>query len=190
MNHVIYLFGASCSGKSTLGEALQCSLGSEWTYIDRDDLIEQGLCVDSTANATLEEKVQQIKNRVIIDAQIPWREKRQGEFYFLILPPLQTLLERDAARTLELKRPEQRARYAREYVIETHQTLDKMKKAQFDYCFDSSQLSIQQEVEVIRDFVSYQAKPSLRIKYTCLVIAGLTFSLICALLYREEEWID
>src|ERR1700722_7641570 len=98
MNNIIYLFGASCSGKSTLGKALQNSLGNQWTYIDRDDLIEQGLCSDSTANAALEEKVQSIKNRVIIDAQIPWRKKRKDELYFLVLPPLKTLLERDATR--------------------------------------------------------------------------------------------
>ena len=153
MHSIIYLFGASCSGKSTLGRALQESLGSEWTYIDRDDLIEQGLCTDSTANTILEEKVQLIKNRVIIDAQIPWREKKMGELYFLVLPPLNILLERDEARTIFLRRTDNAAHYAKEYVKETYQTLEGIEKTKFDFCFDSSQISVQQEVDAISSFI-------------------------------------
>lgn len=87
MNNIIFLFGPSCSGKSTLAKALHNHFGNEWTYIDRDDLIEQNLCTDLTADATLEERIRSIKNKVIIDAQIPWRKKREGEFYFRVLPP-------------------------------------------------------------------------------------------------------
>lgn len=150
MNGVIYLFGASCSGKSTLGKALHKDLGSEWTYIDRDDLIEQGICSELTADRALEEKVSLIKNRVIVDTQIPWREKKEGELYFLILPPLEILLRRDEERTLKLNRSEKRAYYAREYVKETHGILHQMEKAKFDCHFDSSQSSILQEVDVIK----------------------------------------
>ncbi len=57
MNSVIYLFGASCSGKSTLGGVLQESLGNEWVYIDRDDIIEQNGCTEEAANNILEEKI-------------------------------------------------------------------------------------------------------------------------------------
>jgi Chloramphenicol phosphotransferase-like protein len=153
MNNIIYLFGASCSGKSTLGNALQNSLGSQWTYVDRDDLIEQGLCSDSTANTALEEKVQSIKNRVIIDAQIPWRKKREGELYFLVLPPLKTLLERDTARTEQLKRTEKCAYDAKKYVIKTHQILNQIEKIEFNYCFDSSQVSVQDEVNTVTTFI-------------------------------------
>ncbi len=149
---LIYLFGASCSGKSTLGKALFSTLGTHWTYIDRDDLIEQGVCSDSTANATLEKRIELIKDRVIIDAQIPWRKKNLGELYFLVLPPLQTLLERDAKRTSQLQRTKIQAQYAREYVIETHQQLEQIDKAEFDYCFDSSKLSVQDEVKIIQTF--------------------------------------
>lgn len=79
---VIFLFGASCSGKSTLGKALQKSLGSAWTYIDRDDLIEQGECTDLTANEALDKRIESSKSRVIIDAQTPWRTKRKGRVIF------------------------------------------------------------------------------------------------------------
>lgn len=147
---VIYLFGASCSGKSTLGQALLSHLGNQWTYVDRDDLIDQGLCSDTTADVTLEAKIQQIRNRVIVDAQIPWKKKEKGELYFLVLPPLQTLLDRDTQRTSELQRTATKAQSARDYVIETHDTLAQMDKADFDYCFDSSQLSVQDEVNLIQ----------------------------------------
>ena len=187
MNDVIYIFGASCSGKSTLAKALQNSLGSQWTYIDRDDLIEQGLCSDSTANKALEKKVQLIKNRVIIDAQIPWRKKGKGELYFLVLPSLKTLLERDTARTLKLKRTERRAYYAREYVKETYQILDKIEKTAFDYCFDSSKAFVQDEVNLIKTFIYDNSQCNLQIKYIYVAVAGLAFSLVCMLLYVNNS---
>ncbi len=181
MNNIIYLFGASCSGKSTLGKALQNSLGSGWTYIDRDDLIEQGLCTDLTANTTLDEKVQLIRNRVIVDAQIPWRKKREGELYFLVLPPLKTLLERDFTRTLLLGRTVKQACYAKEYVIQTYENLDRMDKTEFNYCFDSSQVSVRDEVNTIKAFVVYTPQLNLQVKCICFAIAGLALSLVCVL---------
>ena len=150
MSSIIFLFGPSCSGKSTLGKALQNNLGSEWTYIDRDDLIEQKLCTDSNADQMLEEKIQLIKNKMIIDAQVPWKEKQKGEFYFMVLPPLEVLLERDANRTLKLKRSEKRAYYAQQYVLETHHTLSRLPRENFDYCFDSSRESILEEINRVK----------------------------------------
>jgi adenylate kinase family enzyme len=152
----IYIFGASCSGKSTLSKALQKSLGNEWIRIDRDDLIEQEAYSD--ADAVLEEKIQLIKDKIIIDAQIPWRKKRVGEFYFFVLPPLQTLLERDAVRTMRLKRSEERAARAKVYVINTHQTLDAMEQTDFDQRFDSSQVSVEEEVAAIKSALIGQQK--------------------------------
>ncbi|MBA2369905.1 MAG: hypothetical protein H0V82_12945 [Candidatus Protochlamydia sp.] len=116
MSNIIFLFGPSCSGKSTLSIALQESLGNEWTYIDRDELIEQNVCTVSAADRTLEEKIKLMKGKIIIDAQVPWKEKQKGEFYFMILPPLEVLLKRDVERTINLKRPEKQAFFAREYV--------------------------------------------------------------------------
>ncbi|MBA3817059.1 MAG: hypothetical protein H0X29_11190 [Parachlamydiaceae bacterium] len=186
MDNIIYLFGASCSGKSTLGKALQNSLGSGWTYIDRDILIEHGLCTDLTANSALDKKVYVIATRVIVDAQIPWRKKRDGELYFLVLPPLKVLLERDSARTVLLKRTEKQAYYANEYVRETYESLDRMEKTEFDYCFDSSQISVQDEVNIIKGFLTHSPQSDIEVKYKCITIAGLAFSLICAfILYKN-----
>jgi adenylate kinase family enzyme len=157
MSNVIFLFGPSCSGKSTLGKALQSNLGSEWTYLDRDDLIEQNVCTDLTANKTLEERIQSVKNKIIIDAQIPWRERREGEFYFMVLPPLEVLLARDAARTITLQRSSQRAQYAREYVIETYNALSTMDRKSFDRCFDSSRESVSDEISVVQAVIKKRA---------------------------------
>jgi len=89
----------------------------------------------------------------IVDAQVPWREKHENELYFLVLPPLQTCLKRDAERTatLKLNRHEERAKWCRHYIIETHTTLSSWPKDQFDNCFDSSVLSVAEEVEKIAD---------------------------------------
>ncbi|MDP1880027.1 MAG: hypothetical protein Q8K60_03700 [Parachlamydiaceae bacterium] len=158
MSNVIFLFGPSCSGKSTLGQALQENLGSEWTYIDRDDLIEQNTCTESTADRTLEERIQSIKGKIIIDAQIPWREKQKGEFYFMVLPPLEVLLKkRDAERTTKLQRPERQAYYTREYVLETHDTLSNMNRKIFNHYFDSSRESVMNEINMVKTIIKYNS---------------------------------
>lgn len=159
MSAVIFLFGPSCSGKSTLGKALQQSLGREWTYIDRDVLIEQKECTDETADKILEEKIQSLKSKIIIDAQIPWRERQNGEFYFMILPPLQVLLERDKERTVELKRSEKEAFYTRAYVLGTYNILNRMDKKSFNHYFDSSRESVSDEVRMVKSV--FQNKESL-----------------------------
>lgn len=146
MCNVIFLFGPSCAGKSTLGIALQNDLGNDWTYIDRDDLPE------SEADETLEKRIESVKN-LIIDAQIPWREKKMGEFYFVVLPPLDILLQRDAERSEELHRSAKRAHYAREYVLETYNTLSAMKQETFDHCFDSSKESVTDEINRIKSVI-------------------------------------
>lgn len=155
MSSIVFVFGPSCSGKSTLCEALLQDLGNGWQCVDRDDLIEKRVCSEEDANVTLDKKVRSIGTRVIVDAQIPWRKKEAEEFYFLVLPPLEILLERDRVRTLNLKRTPHDAHWAKDYVIETHQILATMKETNqdFDHCFDSSQTSVQKEVEKIRFFV-------------------------------------
>lgn len=150
---IIFIFGPSCSGKSTLGQALQKNLGSEWTYIDRDVLIEQNACTDSTADQALEERIQSIKNKIIIDAQIPWREQQKGEFYFMLLPPLEVLLQRDAKRAIKLKRPKRQAHYARKYVLETHDVLSNLNRENFNHCFDSSCVSVMDEINMIKAMI-------------------------------------
>jgi adenylate kinase family enzyme len=154
MNSIVYVFGPSCSGKSTLTKALQSDLGDSWKVIDRDDLIEQGICTELTANSLLETKVTELHKQVIIDAQIPWRKKKLNEFYFLILPPLEILLERDTQRTARLNRSEKQAFWAKDYVIETHHLLSRMEKSEFDHCWEST--SIEEEVTRIKTLLKAQ----------------------------------
>jgi hypothetical protein len=70
-----------------------------------------------------------------------------------VLPPLTTLLERDAARTRLFKRTKEFAYQAKEYVIETHDTLDQMEKTEFRAHFDSSKVSVQEEVDAIKKII-------------------------------------
>lgn len=149
----VFLFGPSCSGKSTLGKALQSNLGGKWTYIDRDELIERKLCTEAIADRLLDEKIQSLKDKVIVDAQIPWREKQKGEIYALLLPPLEVLLERDAMRTVKLQRTAKRAFYARQYVEETHLILNAMERNRFNCCFDSSHESVCNEIDRIKSII-------------------------------------
>ena len=184
MSNVIFLFGPSCSGKSTLGRSLKRKLGSEWTYIDRDILIEQNVCTDSTADKALEERIQSIKNKIIIDAQIPWRDRRKGEFYFMILPPLQVLLKRDADRTVKFQRSAQQAHDAREYVLITHSALSSMKRQGFNHCFDSSRESVKEEIKIIRSVI--KQNPSSYIKYFSFTLAGIAFTIFCAIFINKK----
>lgn len=151
---VIYIFGPSCGGKSTLGMALKESLGDQWTYVDRDKLIEQN-CKneqeENDLNVCLEEKIRSLKEKVIVDAQKPWREKKQDELYILVLAPLNVLLERDAERVRNWTSSKPRSKWATDYVIKTHQIFENMKKEQFDYQFDSSRVSVQEEVNLIKN---------------------------------------
>jgi len=185
--NIIFLFGASCSGKSTLGMALQRSLGNRWTYIDRDVLIEQGICSESKANDVLDEKIKVIKNNIIIDAQIPWREKRTGELYFLVTSPLKTLLDRDSERTKYLQLPHKIALQNKEYVIKTAHALNEIEKTKFDRSFDSSQLSVQYEVNTIKTFIY---KPNMQSKKVYVMLVGLTISWICVLILFSKRLPD
>lgn len=188
MTNVIFIFGPSCSGKSTLGKALQYSLGREWTYLDRDDLIEQHLCTESNANKTLDEKIRSLEKKIIVDAQIPWRKKRSDELYFMVLPPLKILLERDQARTIKLQRTDKRAHYAHQYVIETFNTLSNLDKTIFNHCFDSSQESIPDEVSVIKSIINCDRH--VYINYFYLAVAGFSLSIICAIHLKFKAYLQ
>lgn len=175
---VIFLFGPSCAGKSTLGKALAQSLGREWHYIDRDELIEQRVCREEGANVELDARIFALREKIIIDAQIPWRQKQREERYFLILPPLSILLERDGERTRELSRDQLTARAARRYVCETHATLSSMKPCLgFDECFDSSKMSVEQEVESIKTHIP-QPDEFFGSTIKCLLVAGLVIGVL------------
>ena len=145
----IFIFGPSCSGKSTLAKALHKKWGPNWTRIDRDDLIEAGCHSEMEANTLLDLKIKTIKEKFIIDAQLPWREKKEGEYYILVLPPLEVLIQRDEKRAAFRQRSEKRAEQARQFVITTHATLSRMTPDSFDAFLDSSLLSLEEEISKV-----------------------------------------
>ena len=99
----IFIFGPSCSGKSSLSQFLYSQLGDDWIHLDRDDLIEKEGILDENADKEIDNRLE-AKSKFIIDAQIPWRDKKTGELYFLVFPPLKTLTDRDEKRTKDLLR--------------------------------------------------------------------------------------
>lgn len=153
---IIFVFGPSCGGKSTLSKALVQELGPSWSYLDRDDLIENNFCTDEKADDLIEKSILsfQEKNRhLVIDAQIPWRDPRkENELYLLVYAPLSELLLRDAKRTTLLQRPEKRAYYARLYVEETFAKVFEIPSNlgfHYDLVLDSSQSPINDEIQEV-----------------------------------------
>lgn len=155
LSSILFIFGPSCGGKSTLSKALIKELGPTWTYLDRDTL------VDETANQMIESVIpffQEHNQNLIIDAQVPWRKAHQeNEWYVLVYAPLENLLERDDTRTLRLNRPQKRAYYAREYVKKTFaEVFEIPAKLGFNYdlVLDSSQSAISNEIEEVLKLIN------------------------------------
>lgn len=140
----IFIFGPSCSGKSTLAKELKERMGESWSVLDRDDLVQKEEIPEGKANEEVDRRLEG-RTSMIVDAQVPWRDKNAGELFFLVYPPLDVLLKRDAVRTERLKRPEKRAHWAREYVKKTHGELGKIDKSFFDRIFASEE-SLEEEV--------------------------------------------
>jgi len=161
LTSTLFVFGPSCGGKSTLSKALVQQLGPTWTYLDRDRLIENGLCIEEKADEMIDERILsfQSKNQnVIVDAQIPWRaQKNKDELYVLVYAPLPELLARDAQRTVRLGRSPQRAHYARLYVEKTFTEVFKAPLS-LDFCYDlvldSSQDSIDAATQQVLSLLS------------------------------------
>lgn len=160
---IIYIFGPSCSGKSTLCIELKKILGTEWIHIDRDNLIEQKNRIEVMDNIQIADLIHDILESttkeiiadvaldeifidtdalVIIESQIPSRNKKDGEFYFLLLPPLDVLLQRNTMRDERRNRNYLSALTCRQFVTDTFAKLNKIPKEQFDAIFDSSSMTI------------------------------------------------
>lgn len=158
---VLFIFGPSCGGKSTLAKSLVQHLGPLWTYLDRDELIKEGLCAEEQANTTLQDMIlfmESNNQHVVIDAHIPWRAPNtEYETYILVHAPLSTLLARDAKRTVQLHRPPKRAHYARLYVEETFAEVFKAP-VRLNFCYDlvldSSKCSLKDEIVEVLHLLS------------------------------------
>ncbi len=169
---IVFVFGPSCGGKSTLSKALVQQLGPFWTYLDRDQLIEDGLCIEEKADQMIEESILSFQSRdqhVVVDAQIPWRaQKKKDELYVLVYAPLPELLVRDSKRTVQLHRSPKRAHYARLYVEKTFAEVFKAPARlgfYYDLVFDSSEYSIDTEIKEVLSLIAQYYKREERHDY-------------------------
>lgn len=121
---VIVLYGTSCAGKSTLANKLQESLEDSWQVLDWDDYAEK-FGDDLASEWLINDLTHYLINdgSIIIDAQPCFELENTLKNYnvktVLVYAPLKTLISRDEARTILLKRPEKRRQYARAYIYET-----------------------------------------------------------------------
>jgi hypothetical protein len=198
VSNVIFLFGAPCSGKSTLRMALQKHLGREWTSIDQRAVIARNKLNELAANNEIDLRILFLKTKIIIEAKIPWRPKREGEFYFILSPPSEVLEKRDDLRIEKLHRPLLQAVLARDLMGITHSILSRMEEEEFDRRFDSSTMSVMQEVDAIKSVIQIPAvenvamisaaiKPKTHTKYLQIVVAGVVFSIACVLFYQSQD---
>lgn len=161
----LFIFGPSCGGKSTLSKALIERLGPSWVCVDRDLLIEDGLCSEEEADEKLDQTIAYLQSNnldVLVDTQIPWRPPRNGtEKYVLVYAPLPELIARDLRRTQKLERSSKRAYYARLYVEETFsQVFEAPINLHFEYdaIIDSSQTQIEEEIEQVFALITTSSK--------------------------------
>lgn len=124
-SRIIFVYGSSCSGKSTLSTALARELSSLWRVIDRDDVIDQ--CQDEErADDFLLEAIQAAFEQgvsVIVDTQVPPQFAQNMQLYeplfVFVYANLPTLIRRDEHRSDIKNRPLMRNYYARSWVYDT-----------------------------------------------------------------------
>lgn len=143
---VVFIYGTSCAGKSSLAKRLVHSLGSQWKLMDRDQVIEDRQKIYLQAHSHLKKEqlrqaleeieaqadeavLQEIRSamqnglNVIVDTQLHQNLFNQlseaRSFSVLIYAPLHVLLERDAQRNQHLSRSERRRFYAKAFILET-----------------------------------------------------------------------
>lgn len=128
MHHALIIFGPSCSGKSTLSKKLCRRLDAGWCPIDRDDLVDASVIGEHDLAgfaAFINKRLE--TDSIVVDTNAYSQEffeaiKAKQKIRILVYNQLEQLLARDATRTLHLKRPEQKAKRAREFVLAGYST--------------------------------------------------------------------
>lgn len=140
---IFHIYGPSCSGKSSLCQALKETFQEQAIYIDRDDLLEKEKIEESEVDKEIDRRIDRLKRSyfLLIDAQIPWRQKKEEEIYIALLPPIEVLRFRNQIRNERMGRSEKRAFYALQFVEETFEKISTLPSETFDHSFDSSILS-------------------------------------------------
>lgn len=159
---VIFIYGTSCAGKSTLSKQLIKSLGNQWKLIDRDKVIEERQKnylqhhshlskeqlrqafdqIEAQADEAVLEEIRRATHNalhVIVDTQLHQNLLNQlseaRSFSVLVYAPLHVLLERDHQRNQRLNRSEKRQFYAKAFILETFAQLYSL-----DICQENAKL--------------------------------------------------
>lgn len=123
---IVFVMGPSCSGKSTLAEALVEHLGNNWVLVSFDTL-EDKLGRTIGAEAIFISMIDEINallksaKNVVIDTNTFYlshcnRLSSMYINYVLMSTPLEVLFERDAIRAKRLRRAPKQAQRARDFV--------------------------------------------------------------------------
>ncbi len=128
-NRVIVVYGASCSGKSTLSEAIAKEFGALWCVIDRDNVIDRHQNAENPNQHLLEEIDDALKMglSVVVDTQDPsdlMQSLMPNEpFMVFVYAKIPELIIRDRHRSERKNRTKERAYQARSWVYNTFANL-------------------------------------------------------------------
>lgn len=132
---IVLVYGASCSGKSTLSHSIANHMGGSWHVIDRDEVIElyqqmnveDPQEVESHADEYLIAEMHRelgLGKHLVVDTQFPRpliaTFQKYSPISVFVYAPLAVLLARDDKRTQVLQREAKRQYYARAFVLETY----------------------------------------------------------------------
>ncbi len=158
--NVVMILGPSCSGKSTLAYALHTKLGEQWKLIEIDDIEDHLLAQEMTAiredkdtliDYLIAEMQVSLNNgsKIIVDTNI--YNERLLSFAkmkkVLVSCSREILLQRNEERDQKFQRTYERAKRAREFMLQTCENFEQLKA--YDVKIDSSSTSIERSVEMI-----------------------------------------
>lgn len=122
---LVLVNGASCSGKSTLTQALAANLGTNWIILDRDELENNGVPEEKIDRILTENICGHLTqgNGVIVDTHtfqpLLYVLTEYHPITVFIYAMLPVLIERDTLRQQNRQRSEQRQKYARAFILDT-----------------------------------------------------------------------
>lgn len=153
----LIIYGASCSGKSTLSKELKQKL-PQWEILEFDDVeielkqTHEELTHGQVADMVIERALMKLENGInlIIDTNVfdeSWITRLNlyliGRIY--VFCPLQILLLRNRTREIKLNRSARRSFYAKKYVQDTYQYFN--SNSLYDLKIDSTLLTVPESAE-------------------------------------------
>lgn len=146
---IIFVYGTSCAGKSTLSKSLFNHLGEEWKLIDCDEVDDPSYSIKEALNDQW---------NVIVDTQLHAHLREEFQEHetisILVFAPLSVLIERDERRNKHLHRSPLRQKYARAFIYETYEQLydeEAHPREPCDIFVNSGEKSVQAATDNILD---------------------------------------